>query len=291
MIVLENNNKIIEDTLRYHINRVLNGRRPRPVCLTLSDFDGAQCSISNPFDERTKLNVSIAIKFYQELMSHGALDILATRYEDKLLKEAEPGYDITIQVDLEKSNIPDDWETSIVKEISSLKRNCFASIFEKYFDFQESGQDGIKSSVIHYRDEETMYLEARNDRITVVFSTIFKHEDDIVLGKVFLRELQEGGRRAANSPQVIFTKDPPEGIEEKGALVGKDVRYITFVLFPRHTRKETRDKTIDLIHQFRTYLHYHIKCSKAFLHSRMRAKTNHFLNYLNEAKPGKPGTK
>ena len=38
--------------------------------------------------------------------------------------------------------------------------------------------------------------------------------------------------------------------------------YITFVLFPRHTTKEVRDNTIDLIHLFRNYLHYHIKCSK-----------------------------
>ena len=28
-----------------------------------------------------------------------------------------------------------------------------------------------------------MYVEAKHDRVTVVFSTIFKDEDDIVLGK------------------------------------------------------------------------------------------------------------
>jgi actin related protein 2/3 complex, subunit 2 len=33
------------------------------------------------------------------------------------------------------------------------------------------------------------------------------------------------------------------------------------VLFPRHTNKETRDNTINLIHMFRDYLHYHIKVS------------------------------
>lgn len=31
------------------------------------------------------------------------------------------------------------------------------------------------------------------------------------------------------------------------------------VLFPRHTNKQTRDNTINLIHMFRDYLHYHIK--------------------------------
>ncbi len=35
----------------------------------------------------------------------------------------------------------------------------------------------------------------------------------------------------------------------------------------------------------RNYLHYHIKCSKAYIHSRMRAKTADFLKVLNRAKP------
>lgn len=35
------------------------------------------------------------------------------------------------------------------------------------------------------------------------------------------------------------------------------------VLFPRHFKDEAvRNKTIDCIHTFRDYLHYHIKCSK-----------------------------
>ena len=49
---------------------------------------------------------------------------------------------------------------------------------------------------------------------------------------------------------------------------------------------------LDLIHTFRNYLHYHIKCSKAFINSRMRGKTNDFLkvsfissfNFLNAIK-------
>lgn len=57
------------------------------------------------------------------------------------------------------------------------------------------------------------------------------------------------------------------------------------VLFPRHTNPQTRANTINLIHMFRDYLHYHIKCSKAYIHSRMRAKTSDFLKVLNRARP------
>ena len=75
-----------------------------------------------------------------------------------------------------------------------------------------------------------------------------------------------------------------QGLEGTDARTGEGVGYITFVLFPRHTNSEVRDNTIDLIHLFRNYLHYHIKCSKAYIHSRMRAKTAEFLKVLNRAK-------
>ncbi|MBZ3875134.1 Actin-related protein 2/3 complex subunit 2 [Sciurus carolinensis] len=45
------------------------------------------------------------------------------------------------------------------------------------------------------------------------------------------------------------------------------------------------DNTINLIHTFRDYLHHHIKCSKAYIHTRMPAKTSDFLKVLNRARP------
>ena len=80
------------------------------------------------------------------------------------------------------------------------------------------------------------------------------------------------------------SKDAPRGLAGTDARTGEGVGYITFVLFPRHTNKNVRDNTIDLIHLFRNYLHYHIKCSKAYIHTRMRAKTAEFLKVLNRAK-------
>lgn len=44
------------------------------------------------------------------------------------------------------------------------------------------------------------------------------------------------------------------------------------------------DATISHIQLFRDYLHYHIKCSKAYMHSRMRARVAEFLKVLNRAK-------
>lgn len=63
------------------------------------------------------------------------------------------GYSVSILLDLE--NIPSNWE-EIVKKIGLLKRNCFAAVFIKYFDFQERGEEGHQRAVINYRSDETM---------------------------------------------------------------------------------------------------------------------------------------
>jgi len=281
MILLEVNNRIVEETLTVKIKNALSEQKPESVLVTVADFDGVLYRISNPKEDKTKVNVSISLKFYKELQEHGADDVLKREYGD-LLVAADDGFDVTVQIDL--SNIPDNWE-EIVKKCGLLKRNCFAAVFEKYFEFQEKEEVGQQRAVIHYRDDETMYVEAKSDRVTVIFSTIFKDASDIILSEVFMREFKEGRKATATAPTVLFNnKEPPEDLKSTDARTGEGVGYITFVLFPRHTKADTRDNTIDLIHLFRDYLHYHLKCSKAYIHSRMRAKTSDFLKVLNRAK-------
>lgn len=49
------------------------------------------------------------------------------------------------------------------------------------------------------------------------------------------------------------------------------------VLFPRHLTNQRREEVISHIQTFRDYFHYHIKASKAYIHSRMRRRTADFL--------------
>ncbi|XP_071441377.1 actin-related protein 2/3 complex subunit 2 [Hetaerina americana] len=289
MILLEINNRIVEETLTLKYKNALAGHKPESIDITIADFDGVLFHLSNPGGDKTKVRISISLQFYKELQEHGADELLKREY-GPLLTTPEDGYNVSLTVDLE--DVPADWETSVVKKVGLLKRNCFASVFEKYFEFQERGEEGHKRAVINYRTDETLYVEAKADRVTVVFSTLFRDEDDVVIGKVFMQEFKEGRRASQTAPQVLFShRDPPMELEggipgaRKDGTLNNNIGYITFVLFPRHTNAATRDNTINLIHTFRDYLHYHIKCSKAYVHSRMRAKTSDFLKVLNRARP------
>nr|XP_054492500.1 actin-related protein 2/3 complex subunit 2 isoform X3 [Agelaius phoeniceus] len=152
MILLEVNNRIIEETLTLKFEGAAAGNKPEAVEVTFADFDGVLYHISNPNGDKTKVMVSISLKFYKELQEHGADEVLKKVYGSYLVNP-ESGYNVSLLYDLE--NLPAD-KDAIVHQAGMLKRNCFASVFEKYFKFQEEGKEGEKRAVIHYRDDETI---------------------------------------------------------------------------------------------------------------------------------------
>ena len=212
----------------------------------------------------------------------------------------------------------------MIRSLSLLKRNAFAAPFERAFAEQKKLEatpaptDGTPRPQgdlmeIHYRDDEAIYVRASHDRVTVIFSTMFKDETDRIFGKVFLQEFVDARRQAAlqNAPQVLYSnRDPPLEIRHlRGLRSSEDVGYVTFgeigvcvfptcdidvefaVLFSRHFSHATAEDTISRIQLFRDYLHYHIKCSKAYMHSRMRHRVSEFLKILNRAKQEAAGEK
>nr|XP_053651740.1 probable actin-related protein 2/3 complex subunit 2 [Cherax quadricarinatus] len=226
MILLEINNRILEETLTVKIRNSLNGNKAESIDVTIADFDSVLYHLSNVNGDKTKIRVSISLKFYKQLQEHGADELIQEEYGSLLMAEPEFGFNVSLLLDLEK--LPEDWQ-ELVRKIGLLKRNCFASVFQKYFEFQEQGLEGQKKAIIHYRDEETMYVEAKADRVTVVFSTIFKDPDDVIIGKVFMQEFKEGKRGSQTAPHVLFShKEPPLELQDTEARQGENIGYVTF---------------------------------------------------------------
>ena len=89
---------------------------------------------------------------------------------------------------LPQGNSNDAW-LPLVRKIAMLKRHCFASVFEKYFFYQTKPElvtPANKRAIIHYREDETMYVGVASDRVVVIFSTVFKDADDNIIGRVFM---------------------------------------------------------------------------------------------------------
>ncbi|KAG8630080.1 hypothetical protein KVT40_001699 [Elsinoe batatas] len=300
MLLLDYQNVLIESLLKDRFS----GASTSSIDQVVSDFDGVTFHISTP-ESKTVILISISVKCFKELVHYGAQEILQREYGPYCLDTPESGYDFSIQVDL--NNLPEDQEAKddLIKRISLLKRNAMAAPFEQAFDeyqrlheeaskyTSESAPQGVKEGgevrAIHYREEEAIYIKASHDRVTVIFSTIFREETDRIFGKVFLQEFVDARRRAIqNAPQVLFKNEPPLELQDVPGLPAPgtgDVGYITFVLFPRHLTNQRREEVISHIQTFRDYFHYHIKASKAYIHSRMRRRTADFLQVLRRARP------
>jgi len=221
------------------------------------------------------------------------MDILKREYGALVASLAEPEYNVSLEIDLEQ--IPSDPEgrEAFVMSVALFKRNVLAAPFELGFktqkDLEVSGGSQGALMQLHHRDEEVIYVQASPDRVTVIFSTVFREETDRIFGKVFLQEFVDARRHPSiqTAPQVLYTnREPPLEIRHvPGLRDTEDVGYVTFVLFPRHfAHSSTASNTISHIISFRDYLHYHIKCSKAYMHSRMRHRVSEFQKILNRAK-------
>ncbi|KAI9803970.1 MAG: hypothetical protein M1833_000251 [Piccolia ochrophora] len=299
MLLLDYQNVLIQSLLTERFS----GAPPASVEQVVSDFDGVTFHLSTP-ESKSRILISISVRCFPELVKYGAQQYLEREYGPYIV-EPENGYDFSVLLDLD--NLPAEKEArdKLIRSVSLLKRNAMAAPFERAFDefyqlkeeaskfTSESAPEGILEGgevmAIHYREEEAIYIKANFDRVTVIFSTIFREETDRIFGKVFLQEFVDARRRAIqNAPQVLFRNDPPLELQNvpnlKGSTTG-EVGYVTFVLFPRHLTPQRREEVVSHIQTFRDYFHYHIKASKAYIHSRMRRRTADFLQVLRRARP------
>ncbi|KAH9816848.1 actin-related protein 2/3 complex subunit 2 [Melampsora americana] len=284
MILLEDQNRIIHDVLT---EKFAN--------------DGVRYHLSTP-NKKTIILLSMGVRCWNQLIDYGVLEIMKREYSNWISNETESDYDISLVFEIDKLPIQPEERSSLIKSISLLKRNALAAPFERAFAIQKTleanppNPDGPARDPnqdlmpINYRSEEAIYVIPNIDRVTVVFSTVFREDTDMVYGKVFLQEFVDARRRPAiqMAPQILYSnREPPREISHlPGLAASENMGYVTFVLFPRHfSTPEIAFSTISRIQLFRDYLHYHIKASKAYIHSRMRARTNEFLKVLNRAKP------
>ncbi len=147
---------------------------------------------------------------------------------------------------------------------------------------------------IPYRTDENIYIVSYDKAMVVIYSIHFVDADDVVMAKTFLQELKDAkkDRALGNAPSMNFTQGTkplelretikstePDDVEQL-----KDWGFISMSLFERHLDEKNRDNVIDRLISFRSYFHYHLKCTKAYMHIRMRDRVSKLLQNLEAAK-------
>jgi len=280
MILLDTVNKLIENTLLERMRE----EKPVAVEFKVADFDGGRYHIFTS-ESKSELNISFTSSAAEALMKNGGQEELKKLYGPALMTP-ESGYAVTIQYKVD--GVPEGEQAKIATQAGLLKSTLFGAPILTACSKLEAGNGGPIIDIPLRDFQERMWIKQdQKDRVTVIFSVAFSDPDDVVIGKVFLQEFKKS---VAGAPSVDFRFDPPgeltgvSNLPRTRAAGSQDVGYVTFVLFDRHYTGAGKIKAASILPSFRNYLHYHIKCAKSHLHTRMRNRVEESIKVLNRAK-------
>lgn len=194
------------------------------------------------------------------------------------------GFNYALQFDCD--NLPGD-ANQFLNSVSELRRHIAGGPMDRAFDALLAKQSSnVPKMVIEYRKAEKVYVCPAASKVVVVFQVDFADVTDRALARVYLQEFVEAQRTVRTAPPVSYSKEPPGELAGLPTSFSTDTAgYIAFALEERHVAGAAKEKAITLLTGFRNYLHYHIKCSKTYLHMRMRKRVAGWMLVLNRALP------
>lgn len=280
MILLPYANQVLRDTVLSKLEA-----EKREVCdHKLCDFDNVSFSVTISPDDTETINVGMNAPFWHEISDKGAQDGVEEFYH-KYISSGDNNVNLAVPA----ADFKDGAE-EFADAVANMKSNVIGGIFRRYFDGMRNNSPLTDFLEVHLRSDTTMYLVPKSDRLVVVFAMEFPNKTDRVIANVLLGEMEAAKRKVGGAPICNFSTKVPREVQECGVSpdAKADSGYVSFAVLRRHIdTKEKAQKASEIILGFRQYLTYHIKCSKAFFHQRMRAQVTSLLQILNRAKTDK----
>jgi len=282
MILLEPGNRILGEIVAEKLKSSQDPSVKRePVDVRLCDFDDVSYRVLIDAQARNVMLVSMALPCWAEIKDAGGSEAL-DKYYKALVTEPQQGFDVTLLIDFDKLPLPVD---EIVQKITLFKSNLIGGVFFRHFNNLLKGNAPEQPYKFSLRSDTIIYFFPGPDKVTVVFSLNFTERVDLAVAKVFLQEFVDSRRHLGAAPPCAFSLNPPMEMksfnitEPQGGL-----GFLSFALLKSHVDGNKLDKAVSTLQMFRSYLQYHIKCSKSHFHARMRARVRSLLKVLNRAK-------
>jgi len=251
-----------------------------PIEVKMCDFDDVTYHVFTPADDMNILCVSMSAPCIREIRDRGALAAFQKHYAGTV-DEAEDGYDFTLKIDLNKMKRED-----VVSKVSLLKTLVIGGAFDYYFDPLLNGKSVPEQNFFRLRSDAVVYLIPKSDRVTVIFGLDFQDKVDLAVARVFMQEFTLVRNRVGAAPPCAFSQTAPLELQAAGFANEQNniLGYISFAVMKSHLEHGRKDKVISVLQSFRSFFQYHLKSSKAYFHSRMRARVISLLKVLNRAK-------
>ncbi|KAH0791544.1 Actin-related protein 2/3 complex subunit 2 [Histomonas meleagridis] len=284
MIILEFESAILRNLLERSLmpHEKLSGE------YTFCDFDGVKFRLH--VDKKTNdIEIHMYIGCAEELNEYGAAEEFEKHYGNYKIEPAATRtvkYTHAIRFNLSQMNEKEQKE--MITLASRMKAHVLGAPFIFVAD-QVASKANFAPFEIPYRKAtmESYFVTPTSQGAAATFSIRFSDPGDKIIAGVFFQELAAARTRVKSAPIVTYSNDPPADL---GAfdLPTKDKNMYAYVTISLQSAQFSDRKKQDIsfyLPMFRDYLHYHIKCAKAFMHQKMRARTASMLKILDAAKP------
>ncbi len=237
--------------------------------------------------------------FTHNLRSAGVFGPAETALKALLQPSSDPS---TVSLAINREETASNAETTIAAA-ARIKREVVGAPFQHLLEQLLAGKiTQAKAFAVHLRKSEVVYFCPGADRVTVGFGLHFPDATDAAVVRIVCSQFAEVQRTIGTAPTVNFCECgtgatipreiPASGLpllpEGGGGFTG----YLTLSYFPSHAETpEKMENTVTLVSSFRTYLNYHLKAAKSYIHSRMRNRVSSLLQVLERAKTSDPTAK
>lgn len=278
MILLEPGNRILGETVSANI---LAEGKVEPCDVRLCDFDDVTYHVQVTPEDRSSMKVSMNLPCYHAIQAKGGEAALKDVF-GSLVGQTETGFDVTVDIPLGQGD--DAEKAALIKKVSLIKSTVVGGVFKYFFDGLTKGET-LEPFKFDLRGDTSVYFFPGKDRVVVVFGLDFSEAVDKVIAKVFMQEFQDAKRRIGRAPPIVWGVNPPKELSHFD-ITGPtgNLGFISFAVLPSHLSGTKQPQVINVMQSFRNYIQYHIKCSKSFFHSRMRARVRELIKVLNRAK-------
>eukprot|EP00993_Chasmostoma_nieuportense_P002900 NODE_3658_length_924_cov_107.649937_g3506_i0.p1 GENE.NODE_3658_length_924_cov_107.649937_g3506_i0~~NODE_3658_length_924_cov_107.649937_g3506_i0.p1 ORF type:complete len:277 (+),score=77.08 NODE_3658_length_924_cov_107.649937_g3506_i0:47-877(+) len=269
MILIDGTNRII---LQLLLNKVSNPSAE--INEKCGDFDAVAWHLTSKGDSLCRISLAFVcpLQLLQQCQLSQYLEKMVP--EIKLLTKTEDKYKLSFQFNTQGAT-----EEACTK-VARLRHYIFGTPLRFALERFNAGEPFAPIKV-ELRHDENLTVLVLKDNLIVQFELVFEDDDDLLFAKILLQEFVD-----AKKHDKTISAAP--GFAWKGGETPNKL-FCEFVLFKSHTNPKTSERSIERLLAFRTYLHYHLKCNRTYLHSRMRLRVVESLKILNRAKTHSTG--
>ena len=284
--------RVVADILRTQI-ATLGTKKPQTCDVRLVEHDDVHLHVlANPREHASEVTLSLAAPSGTPGLPDGAqkhvlAELAALGDAVRVADAPERGFHLTLHVDLARLPAEPAAQADAVRALASLRAAALgAPVRDALRALAEGGSTAAPATPVLYRANEAYFVCPTNDGVTFVFPLRCKDASDATIACTFFGDFGKA-KAVRGAPPCRWDREPP--LELKGCRPelahGANGGYVSFTLERRHVEGGRLENAVWSTISFPAYASRHIKCSKAFFHSRMRKRTDSLLQTLRQAKP------